>query len=146
MYQFSRALYRDLLPVLEQRQRGRTPFEVRRSLLLACEATVQRLASDRDYFAWPARTLFRDIRNDFSVYQQRRVYEIVDHYVKLADDFLMAHPGWDLHADGAARPCRALTRKNTPCRRTPVAANGYCPSHQHLAATEHSEPMMAIAA
>jgi hypothetical protein len=145
MYQFSRELYRELLPVLQERQPSRTPFEVRRSLLLTCEATIQRLASDRDYFAWPARTLFREIRNDFSVYHQRRVYRIVDHYMTLADEFLLAHPGWDLDADGTARPCRALTRQNTQCRRTPVAANGYCPSHQHLAATEHCPPM-ALAA
>ena len=32
--------------------------------------------------------------------------------------------------------CRATTRRGTPCRRTPLPHNGYCPSHQHLAETE----------
>jgi hypothetical protein len=32
--------------------------------------------------------------------------------------------------------CRATTRRGTPCQRTPLPHNGYCPSHQHLAETE----------
>ena len=35
-----------------------------------------------------------------------------------------------------ALECRATTRKGTPCQRTPLPHNGYCPSHQHLAETE----------
>ena len=42
-------------------------------------------------------------------------------------------------AQGNPRQCRAVTRKGTACQRTPLAANGYCPSHQHLAETEDRE-------
>ena len=34
--------------------------------------------------------------------------------------------------------CRATTRKGKPCQRMPLPHNGYCPSHQHLAAEMES--------
>jgi hypothetical protein len=39
--------------------------------------------------------------------------------------------------------CRATTRRGTPCQRTPLPHNGYCPSHQHLAETEQGVPLAA---
>jgi hypothetical protein len=43
--------------------------------------------------------------------------------------------GYDI--DGNRLECRATTRRGTPCQRTPLPRNGYCPSHQHLAETEN---------
>jgi hypothetical protein len=40
---------------------------------------------------------------------------------------------------GAPPRCRATTRKGAACQRVPLAHNGYCPSHQHLADTEDRE-------
>ena len=39
--------------------------------------------------------------------------------------------------------CRATTRRGTPCQRTPLPHNGYCPSHQHLAETEDVRSQLA---
>ena len=45
--------------------------------------------------------------------------------------------GYDAH--GNPLQCRATTRRGTACQREPLAHNGYCPSHQHLAETEEAE-------
>jgi hypothetical protein len=114
-------------------------------VLQACESAVKRLASDRRYFARPARTLFSDIRSYFPVSRQREVYTAISRYLTLADEFLAALPPAGCDADGKPLECRAMTRKGTACQRTPVARNGYCPSHQHLADTEDEEAQ-AVAA
>ena len=49
--------------------------------------------------------------------------------------------GYDIY--GNPLQCRASTRKGTPCQRMPLAHNGYCPSHQHLAETEELETPLA---
>jgi hypothetical protein len=139
MYQFSRAIYRELAPLLDRQQTPAEDFEVRKGLLQACEGSIQRLATDRHYFARPARTLFCDIRRHFPVCRQEQVYYIVERYVTLADEFVAALPRTGVDANGNPRQCRAVTRKGTACQRTPLAANGYCPSHQHLAETENRE-------
>ncbi len=48
-------------------------------------------------------------------------------------------------ANGNPLQCRATTRRGTACQREPLARNGYCPSHQHLAETEACE-VTALAA
>jgi len=139
MYQFSRGIYRELSPLLDHQQPHAAQLEARRALLRACEASIERLATDRHYFAHPARTLFCDIRAYFPVCRQEQVYHVVERYMALADEFVAQLPrnGVDVH--GNPRQCRAVTRKGTACQRTPLAANGYCPSHQHLAETEDCE-------
>ena len=139
MYQFSRGIYRELAPLLETHQPLRCAFETRAALLRACEASVERLANDRNYFARPARTLFSDIRCYFPVCRQEQVYLVVERYMTLADEFVAALPRNGVDANGNPRQCRAVTRRGTACQRTPLAANGYCPSHQHLAETEDRE-------
>jgi hypothetical protein len=135
MYQFSRAIYRDVAGLIETGEGDdRAAHE---KVLQACERTVERLAFDRHYFANPARTLFRDIRVFFPVTAQPRVLQVVRRYVAGADDFLRRQP--------VSVPCRATTRRGTPCRRPPLPHNGYCPSHQHLAETEEVE-VTALAA
>ena len=143
MYQFSRAIYREIAPhVLEDPHAG-CPHANHERVLRACEAAVERLANDRHYFARPARTLFNDIRAYFPMLAQRRVLHVIERYLGFADEFLRSLPqnGFDLN--GNPLQCRASTRKGTPCQRMPLPHNGYCPSHQHLAETEELEPALA---
>ena len=143
MYQFSRAIYREIAAdVLEDPHAG-CPYANHERVLRACEAAVERLANDRHYFARPARTLFNDIRAYFPMLSQARVLRVIERYLALADDFLRSLPqnGFDLN--GNPLQCRASTRKGTPCQRMPLPHNGYCPSHQHLAETEELEPALA---
>jgi hypothetical protein len=139
MYQFSRGIYRELAPHVERRNGGRHALEDQLHVLQACESAVKRLASDRHYFARPARTLFSDIRTYFPVSRQEQVYAVIARYMTLADEFLASLPPAGCDAEGNPVQCRAMTRKGTACLRTPLASNGYCPSHQHLADTEHEE-------
>jgi hypothetical protein len=139
MYQFSRGIYRELSPLVDRGHGARNAFEVRQALLAACEASVERLATDRHYFARPARTLFSDIRSYFPVCRQEQVFQVVQRYMALADEFVTTLPRNGVDPQGNPLQCRAVTRKGTACQRAPLASNGYCPSHQHLAATEDCE-------
>ncbi len=139
MYQFSRGIYRELSPLVDRSQVGRSQFEVRLSLLRACENSIERLATDRHYFAHPARTLFGDIRCHFPVCRQEQVYQVVERYIALAEEFVAALPPNGVDPNGNPLQCRAVTRKGTACQRAPLPINGYCPSHQHLAETENCE-------
>ena len=135
MYQFSRAIYRDLAGDVETAQCPTAHLEV----LQSCERTIERLVNDRHYFARPARTLFNDIRLHFPMAAQARVWAVVEQYVKAAEAWLDALPQNGVDVNGQPLQCRATTRRGTPCQRMPLAHNGYCPSHQHLAETEELE-------
>ena len=144
MYQFSRAIYRqvadDILETGELRPGQPTNHE---RVLRACESAVERLAYDRHYFAKPARTLFCDIRVYFPMAAQERVYSVIQRYLAWADDYLQRQPKNGFDVNGNPLQCRATTRKGTPCQRVPLPHNGYCPSHQHLAETEELSPTLA---
>jgi hypothetical protein len=145
MYRFSRAIYRELASeIIEDPHQGGNVNHER--VLHACEAAVERLATDRHYFARPARSLFCDIRMYFPMSAQRRVYTVVERYLEFADEFLRDQPqnGFDIY--GNPLHCRASTRKGTPCQRIPLPRNGYCPSHQHLAETEEVTEAREMAA
>jgi len=135
MYQFSRAMYRELARDVETSQ---SPG-AHQIVLHACEQTMERLVNDRHYFARPARTLFADIRRYFPMSAQARVWRIVERYIACAETWLDRMPQNGLDAHGQPRQCRATTRRGTPCQRMPLPRNGYCPSHQHLAETENVE-------
>lgn len=140
MYQFSRAIYRELSAQILEPPPGAPDGSNHAAVLQACEAVVTRLAMDRHYFARPERTLFCDIRGYFPMTAQARVHLVVDRYLGYAQRFLAEHPGEGYAAVSGAPPrCRATTRKGSACQRTPLARNGYCPSHQHLAETEDRE-------
>jgi hypothetical protein len=136
MYQFSRAIYRELQEEITEPAVVPPGPSNHTRVLRACEATVERLAFDRHYFARPARTLFSDIRAYFPMSSQARVYLVVKSYLELADEWLarQGRQGYDIN--GNPLQCRATTRKGSPCQRMPLPHNGYCPSHQHLAETE----------
>jgi hypothetical protein len=140
MYRFSRAIYRELAPAILENPRGAGgPFCNHERVLRACEHAVERLATDRHYFAHPTRTLFYDIRSYFPMCEQARVLYVVERYLSCADDFLSCRPANGYDAYGNPLQCRATTRRGSPCQRMPLPRNGYCPSHQHLADTERQE-------
>jgi hypothetical protein len=140
MYQFSRAIYRELAPHILAPPPGADATSNQAAVLRACEAVIERMATDRHYFARPARTLFYDIRNNFPMFAQEHVHQVVWRYVDYAQRFLTAHPHEGYAAVSGAMPrCRATTRKGAACQRPPLPHNGYCPSHQHLADTEDRE-------
>jgi hypothetical protein len=144
MYQFSRAIYRELAPKILAPPRGAEPAANRAAVLRACEAVITRLATDRHYFAKPARTLFCDIRSYFPMSAQSQVHDVVSVYIGAAQEFVTAHPTEGYASVSGSPPrCRASTRKGTPCRRIPLPDTGYCPSHQHLADTEDRELVAA---
>jgi hypothetical protein len=143
MYRFSRAIYRELADEIVEDPHGENPRAHHERVLKACESAIERLATDRRYFAHPARTLFCDIRAYFPVYSQVRVLKVIERYLTLADEFLSRLPQNGFDAYGNPLQCRASTRKGTPCQRMPLPHNGYCPSHQHLAETEDLEAALA---
>ena len=138
MYQYSRAIYREIAGEIDASVHG-CSRAAHSHVLRRCEATIERLATDRHYFARPARTLFNDIRMCFPMQSQARVFAVVQHYLAAADAFVAAQPRCGVDANGAPLRCRATTRRGTACQRDPLPHNGYCPSHQHLAETEQIE-------
>jgi hypothetical protein len=146
MYGISRAIYRELAgAIIEDPHRAAGPdsYENHERVLRACEAAVERLATDRHYFAHPARTLFGDVRAYFPVHEQARVLRVIERYLTVLDGYLRTQPNNGFDVYGNPLRCRASTRKGTPCQRMPLPHNGYCPSHQHLAETEELEPAIA---
>ena len=140
MYQFSRAIYRKLAPRIAAPAPGQPTSANQTAVLKACEDVVTRLAVDRHYFARPERALFAQIRSYFAMSDQAEVHRVVARYMGFAQQFLIEHPHEGYTAVSGAPPqCRATTRKGSACQRTPLARNGYCPSHQHLADTENRE-------
>jgi hypothetical protein len=138
MYQFSRAIYRELARDIDGSV-SLAGVNAHEHVLHSCEATIERLVADRHYFARPCRTLFNDIRACFPMRAQSRVWAVVQRYVNAADEYLQRLPAAGLDANGQPLQCRATTRRGTPCQRVPLHHNGYCPSHQHLAETEELE-------
>jgi hypothetical protein len=136
MYRFSRAIYRELACEILEEPHAQNPHAHHERVLRCCEAAIERMATDRHYFARPARTLFCDIRSYFPMSSQRRLLTVVERYLEFADEFLRSQPRSGFDINGNPLQCRASTRKGTPCQRMPLPHNGYCPSHQHLADTE----------
>ena len=76
-------------------------------VLRSCEATIERLVSDRHYFARPSRTLFNDIRTCFPMRAQSRVWAVVQRYVNAADEYLQRLPSAGLRRQ---RPAASVPR------------------------------------
>jgi hypothetical protein len=131
MYQFSRSLYRELSPEIVG-EHGADPCLARQRFLRACEATMERLATDRHYFARPTRTLFNDVRTFFPITSQARVYGIIERHVVLATEYVDNQARAGVTFDGSPLCCHATTRKGTSCQRVPLPGSKYCPSHKHL--------------
>jgi hypothetical protein len=135
MYQYSRAIYRSIKDMIEPYADPDTQLDSRRSVLVACEQTMERLAKDPLYFAKPDRALFQDIRRYFPITAQAQVAWAVHQGVTAAIEFIEEQIEAGALDGGVAR-CRATTRKGKPCQRTPLPDRDYCPSHQHLERTK----------
>ena len=131
MYQFSRAVYRELSPMVEPDCHG-CDRERRHLVLDSCERAFTRLATDRHYFARPTRTLFNDVRAHFPMTRQMEVYRVIDRYMQVAAEYVVQREQEGLSIDGSPLCCHASTRKGTPCQRVPLPGSKYCPSHKHL--------------
>jgi hypothetical protein len=130
MYQFSRAIYCELAPRIARREGDDEGYAIaRQKLLEACEATIQRLATDHRYFAKPTKTLFTDVREMFTLGEQIRIHMVIAHYIDMAVEYVESLPDGAL---GEQRVCPASTRRGTPCQREPRSGLEYCPSHRHL--------------
>jgi len=75
MYQFSRSIFRELAHGVVPGH-GEDVTATRMRFLRACEASMERLAMDRHYFAKPVRTLFNDARHFFPIGDQLHVYRV----------------------------------------------------------------------
>jgi hypothetical protein len=130
MYQFSRSIYRELSgEVLGRRDGG---CAARQGLLEACERTMERLATDRHYFARPVRSLFGEVRDFFPIESQLRVLHVIERHVALATEYVASQAREGVTFDGSPLCCHATTRKGTSCQRVPLPGSKYCPSHKHL--------------
>jgi hypothetical protein len=143
MYQFSRAIYRELADEIIEGAHNAQHHANHERVLRACERAVERLATDRHYFARPARTLFSEVRWFFPLTSHVRVLRVIERYLAVVDEFVRNLPNNGLDIHGNPLQCRASTRKGSPCQRMPLAHNGYCPSHQHLADTEQLPAVLA---
>ncbi len=128
MYRYSRAIYRDLQPLLMEGQIR--PELGQRLLLTACERTVERLARDYRRFARPAASLFADVRSLFPVSRQLLAYDIIEAHMVAALEYL----DQEIADRGSADllRCRATNRKGKACQRVPVTGSDFCPSHRFL--------------
>jgi hypothetical protein len=144
MYQFSRAIYRELAPYVTE-DKPPSQVESNRELVLReCEAAIERLMTDHRYFARPTRTLFANVRPYFGIGDLPHVFTVIDRNVSFARDFLKREPDYAFETTGIERCCQAMTRKGTPCQRQPLPRSEYCPSHQHL--EEGLEDLLELAA
>ena len=127
MYQFSRAIYRDLSPYVLDDKRSAHRECNRTIVLRECESAIERLMTDRRYFSRPTRTLFNNVRPFFSINDLPRVYVIIDRNIQLALRFITAVPNYAYDSSGIPRSCHAMTRKGQPCQRQPLPAQRLLP-------------------
>jgi hypothetical protein len=131
MFQFSRAVYRELSPLVEIDSHG-CERDPRREILTSCEQAFNRLATDRHYFARPTRSLFNDVRAHFPMTRQMEVFRVIERYMTVASEYVIQREQEGLGIDGRPLCCHASTRKGTACQRVPLPGSKYCPSHKHL--------------
>lgn len=127
VYQFSRAIFRELRPYLATE-------EAESAVLAASEDMVDRLAYGTAPRR-PARELFRTVRVHVGLESQLHVRLVIDRYLEFAQSVCVERRRRGLDAFGAPLPCGATTRNGTQCARRPVDGTGYCPSHRHLGQT-----------
>jgi len=130
MYRFSRAIFVEIKDLVDPHPETVSAQEARRRVLQCCEATIERLARDPQYFAKPSQSLFCEIRHLFSISDQVRVYRSIDRHIGAAVVHILDE--LERAGEGQAHQCKATTRKGKPCQRTPLPDREYCPSHQHL--------------
>jgi hypothetical protein len=142
MLEFSRDLYRELAGDVDAGAHLETA-QAKLHVLRAAEACMERLASDRQYFARPARSLFLEIRWCFPMTAQAKVFETVRRVIAAAEKHLDEVAPFGEQADGTPLRCPAYTRQGTPCRRAPLPGGRHCPSHRHLELEQQHESVAA---
>jgi hypothetical protein len=131
MFQFSRAIYRELAPLIKETGPVSQKASNQELVLQECESAIHRLVTDRRHFARPARTLFANVRPYFAISDLGRVSAAIERNVDVATRFIDQMPDCLCDVE-TPRHCQATTRKGTACRRQPLVRSEYCPSHQHL--------------
>lgn len=128
MYEHSRTLFRTLKP--EVLPDPVHPGRPGRTLLSACEASVERMAMDPRFRPYAARQLFSQIRFLFPLHRQIEVFRLIEQGVGTVADRLDE----ERIADGRQNllRCASVNRKGKPCGREPMRGSRYCPSHRHL--------------
>ena len=106
---------------------------------------MERLATDRHYFAHPVKTLFNDVRSLFPITSQLRVYRTIEQHMLEAVAYVDEQARDGVTFDGSPLCCHATTRKGTSCQRVPLPASKYCPSHKHLDESQRQELAAAAA-
>ena len=140
MFEFSRAIYREIAADIVEDPHARFsthPHPNHERVLRACESAIERLATDRHYFAKPTRTLFNDIRAYFPM-------SAPSCGCCASSSSTCARPTRSSSASRRAAMTSSATRSSAapaPARAPRASGsrcphNGYCPSHQHLAETE----------
>ena len=149
MYQFSRAIYRELAPeIIEapppgaprtQQPRAPSCARARRSSSASPPTATTSPIPRARCSATSARTSRCPPRST--------CYQVVSRYMRLRRSGSSPSTRTRATRPSAATPpqCRATTRKGAACQRMPLPHNGYCPSHQHLADTEDRELELAAA-
>ena len=143
LQQISRSIYRSVATDIRPDRFGGIDQTAHMRVQKSCDENLGRLLSDREYFAKPAKTLFQEVRAYFPLDSQQRLWAVIDRHVAVATRYVDSLPKTGVDNQGNPIECRATTRRGTNCRRTPLAHNGYCPSHQHLAQTEHVRSIAA---
>ena len=140
MYQFSRAIYRELAPqILAPPPGARASSQPR--------ARAARLRGGRSRAWRPIATTSRTrahavLRHSQLLPDERAGARLPGRHPlhRLRPALPRREPGRGYTAVSGEPPqCRATTRKGSACQRVPLPHNGYCPSHQHLAETEDRE-------
>src|SRR5690348_11802908 len=125
MYQYSRAIYRSIKDLIDPYVDPELQLDYRRSVLEACEQTMERLARDPHYFANPDRALFQDIRRYFPITHQAQVAWAVNKGVAAAVSFIdeqIESGALDGASPAAARPrARASRASARRCRTASTA-------------------------
>ena len=144
MLEFSRALYRELADDVDAGPHL-DAVHARLHVLRSAEACIDRLSTDRQYFARPARSLFLELRWCFPMGAQSKVFATVKRVIAAAERHLDEVAPFGQEADGTPLRCPAFTRQGTPCRRAPLPGSRHCPSHRHLDLDDAPEPQRAAA-
>jgi len=135
MYQFSRAIYRELAPHILATKPGIPTSANHEHVLRACEAVIERLAVDRHCFARPERTLFCDIRSYFPMTYQPHVHRVVAGYIGYAQRFLAENPLAGYASIGGQPPqCRATTATARHTSTWPIPRTASSPRPEGLEA------------
>jgi hypothetical protein len=132
VYELSRALYRDLRPLLEVD--SARPGRVERALLHSCEQVVEGIAGGLHYFPNPAAYMFGEVRFLFPVGAQQRVRAIIGGRLAQVQQRIAQSTGGSVMTPSGRRRCIALTAQGSPCRREAQLDSRFCSSHRAVAA------------